>query len=56
MPIFSIFLATDTPLAFIGTTIRLLFRCGLPSLVLTRQHMKSACVPLVIHILVPRMM
>src|SRR5690606_12685633 len=36
-----------------GTMMRLLLRCGCPSEVLARQHIQSACIPLVIHILPP---
>ena len=53
MPILWILRSTVTPLVFIGTTISDLLRCGLPSDVFARQHIQSACVPLVIHILPP---
>ena len=36
-----------------GTTMRLLFLCGGPSPVLASRQHQSACMPLVIHILVP---
>ena len=41
---------------FMGTTIRLLFLCAAPSLVLASKHIQSACKLLVIHILPPLMM
>jgi hypothetical protein len=47
--------ARSTPLVFIGTMISDLFLWG-PSLVLARQHIQSAWMPLVIHILPPLMM
>jgi hypothetical protein len=52
MPIFRIFCRV-IPGASIGTTIRLLFRCGGPSEVLASRQHQSACSPLVIHIFVP---
>ena len=53
MPILWILRSTDTPFVFMGMMISDLFLCGLPSPVLARQHIQSACVPLVIHILPP---
>jgi hypothetical protein len=53
MPIFLSLRARSTPLASMGTMSRLLFLCGCPSAVFTRQHIQSACMPLVIHILPP---
>ena len=52
MPILWIFCRV-MPGASIGTTIRLLFLCAGPSLVLASRQHQSACMPLVIHILVP---
>ncbi len=45
----------ETPGILVGTTIRDLFECGLPSPVLASRHRKSAWVELVIHILLPLM-
>ena len=52
MPILWIFCLV-MPGASIGTTIRLLFLCGGPSLVLASRQHQSAFRPLVIHILLP---
>ena len=41
------------PLVSMGTTIRDLFLCAAPSLVLARRQDQSDCIPFVIHILVP---
>src|SRR3546814_16071661 len=52
MPSLSSLVLRSIPLASIGTTIRLLLRCGLPSEVLTSMQAQSDCVPsgLAIHI------
>ena len=55
MPSFFSFFATETPLAFIGTQISVLFLCAAPSEVLASRQIQSDWVPLVIHILVPVM-
>ena len=56
MPTFLSLRATLTPGVFMGTMIRLLFLWLAPSLVLASTQQKSACVPLVVHILPPLMM
>jgi len=48
-----LFFATDTPFVFIGTIINDLFLCTSPSDVFASRQQKSACVPLVVHILPP---
>ena len=53
MPILRSLRSTLTPLLRIGTMISDLLRWGLPSLVFARQHIQSACAPLVIHSLPP---
>ncbi len=53
MPILRSLRSTFTPFVFIGTMISDLLRWGLPSDVFARQHIQSACVPLVIHSLPP---
>jgi hypothetical protein len=50
MPILWIFCRV-TPVASMGTTMRLLFLCTGPSLVLASRQHQSAFMPLVIHIL-----
>jgi hypothetical protein len=54
MPILWIFCRL-MPGASIGTMISDLFLCGRPSEVLASRQHQSACMPLVIHILVPLM-
>ncbi len=54
MPILRIFCLV-MPGASIGTTIRLLLRCGEPSEVLASRQHQSAFRPLVIHIFEPLM-
>ena len=55
MPIFFKGLDAVTPGVFIGTMMSDLLRCGAPSEVLASKQQKSACVPLVVHILPPLM-
>ena len=55
MPIFFSLRATLTPRVFIGTTMSDLFLCAAPVDVLASTQQKSACVPLVVHILPPSM-
>jgi hypothetical protein len=53
MPILRILRSTVTPCVRIGTTISDLLRWGAPSEVVARQHIQSACAPLVIQSLPP---
>src|SRR5467141_2692741 len=53
MPSLSSFLATCTPLVFIGRQISDLFLWTAPSPELAKRHIQSAWVPLVVHILPP---